>query len=166
MQYARPDQQTLTQADLFHNALMATRMEHNQFARLQQPKPLSSTEEQEYGYSEISLQGAARQCLQWLAPVLRDLSNNAAPLWLTLIDPPASLSNQWLRNADLDPERIMIVRSKPGMDVTKLCCDLLKLGGSHTVVSWLLPDSSTAPRLGRAAQAGHCRSLNIRLQAA
>ena len=58
MQYARPDQQTLTQADLFHNALMATRMEHNQFARLQQPKPLSSTEEQEYGYSEISLQGA------------------------------------------------------------------------------------------------------------
>lgn len=168
MQYARPDQQTLTQADLFHNALMASRMEHSQFSRprtQQQPLP-SSPDEQDYGYSEINLQGAARQCLQWLAPVLRDLSNSAAPRWLTLIDPPSSLSNQWLRNADLDPTRIMVVRSKPGMDATTLCCDLLKLGGSHTVVSWLSPDSSTKPRLERAARAGRCHSLNIRLQSA
>ncbi len=167
MQYARPDQQTLTQADLFHNALMATRLEHIRFSREMSQQPVTApADDQEYGYSEISLQGAARQCLQWLAPVLRDLSNSAAPRWLTLIDPPASLSNHWLRNADLDPSRIMIVRSKPGMDATKLCCDLLKLGCSHTVVSWLSPDSSTAPRLERAAQSGQCRSLNIRLQAA
>ncbi|MEH6566481.1 MAG: SOS-induced cell division inhibitor SulA [Halopseudomonas sp.] len=165
MQYARPDQHTLTQADLFHNALMATRVEHSHFFRPQPQKAPAAPEEQEYGFSEISLQGATRQCLQWLAPVLRDLSNSAAPRWLTLIDPPASLSNQWLRNADLDPSRIMIVRSKPGMDATKLCCDLLKLGGSHTVVSWLAPDASTAPRLERAAQIGRCRSLNVRLQA-
>lgn len=168
MQYARPDQQTLTQADLFHNALMASRMEHSQFLRprAQPQAPACAPDEQEHGYSEISLQGATRQCLQWLAPVLRDLSNSAAPRWLTLVDPPASLSNQWLRNANLDSARIMIVRSKSGMDAATLCCDLLKLGGSHTVVSWLSPDSSTKPRLERAAQAGQCRSLNIRLQAA
>ena len=28
MQYARTEQQTLTQADLFHNALMASRLKH------------------------------------------------------------------------------------------------------------------------------------------
>ncbi|WP_341705975.1 SOS-induced cell division inhibitor SulA [Halopseudomonas sp.] len=161
MQYARTEQQTLTQTDLFHNALMATRLKHHAF---EQPVHASPQEDEPDGsYSEMTLQGSARQCLQWLAPVLRELSQKDCRRWLTLIDPPASVSQQWLRGANLDPQRIMIVRSKAGMDSLKLCCDLLKMGGSHTVVSWLDRDSCVAPRLERAAQVGRCQSLNVHL---
>ncbi|GMQ54674.1 SOS-induced cell division inhibitor SulA [Halopseudomonas aestusnigri] len=161
MQYARTEQQTLTQTDLFHNALMATRLKHRAFAQPAQALP--QDDEQDGSYSEMTLQGSARQCLQWLAPVLRELSQKDSRRWLTLIDPPAALSQQWLRGANLDPQRIMIVRSKAGMDSLKLCCDLLRMGGSHTVVSWLDHDSCIAPRLERAAQAGRCHSLNVHL---
>ncbi|MEL0167893.1 MAG: SOS-induced cell division inhibitor SulA [Pseudomonadaceae bacterium] len=161
MQYARTEQQTLTQTDLFHNALMATRLKHRAFER---PEHISSQDDESDGsYSEMTLQGSARQCLQWLAPVLRELSQKDCRRWLTLIDPPASVSQQWLRGANLDPQRIMIVRSKAGMDSLTLCCDLLKMGGSHTVVSWLDRDSCVAPRLERAAQDGRCQSLNVHL---
>lgn len=161
MQYARTEQQTLTQTDLFHNALMATRLKHRAF---EQPVHASPQDDEPDGsYSEMTLQGSARQCLQWLAPVLRELSQKDCRRWLTLIDPPASVSQQWLRGANLDPQRIMIVRSKAGMDSLKLCCDLLKMGGSHTVVSWLDRDSCVAPRLERAAQTGRCQSLNVHL---
>ena len=88
MQYARTEQQTLTQADLFHNALMASRLKHERLdTTLRQP-----ADDTEGSYSEMSLQGSARQCLQWLAPVLRDLSTRNSRRWLTLIDPPAGIS--------------------------------------------------------------------------
>ena len=161
MQYARTEQQTLTQTDLFHNALMATRLKHRAFAQPAQALP--QDDEQDGSYSEMTLHGSARQCLQWLAPVLRELSQKDSRRWLTLIDPPAALSQQWLRGANLDPQRIMIVRSKAGMDSLKLCCDLLRMGGSHTVVSWLDKDSCSAPRLERAARIGRCHSLNVHL---
>lgn len=165
MQSSRYSRQTgtLVQAELFHNALMAS--------RYTLPTPVKPVQEKtpdapvETGFSEIALNGAPSQCLQWLAPVLRDLSQAQAPGWLTLLDPPAAVSHQWLRKAGLDPERILIVRSKSGMNSLELCCELLRLGCSHTVVSWMADLSQAGMNsnlLTRAAREGHCRSLNIR----
>lgn len=169
--YARPTQQTgaLVQAELFHNALMASRYAlptSTKAANIQAPRPAVKSAAVETGFSEIALNGAPGQCLQWLAPVLRDLSQAQAPGWLTLLDPPVAVSHQWLRSAGLDPERILIVRSKSGMNSLELCCELLRLGCSHTVVSWMSDVSQagiTSNLLTRAARDGQCRSLNIRL---
>tara|TARA_R110000782_G_scaffold23344_9_gene61149 strand:+ start:2423 stop:2944 length:522 start_codon:yes stop_codon:yes gene_type:complete len=168
MMYSRDHQRsigTMNQTELFHNALMASR--HATPAKSTASKRITSLPEVEDGFSEIKLNGAPKQCLQWLAPVLRDLSQAEAPRWLTLLDPPATVSHKWLRSAGLDPERILIVRGKPGMDSLELCCDLLRLGCSHTVVSWLATDGNdgrSSHLLRKAAGEGHCQSLNVYLE--
>lgn len=165
MQYSRHPHHPgpLVQAELFHNALMASR--YAGAAKVVVAKKTAAPAV-ESGFSEIALNGAPNQCLQWLSPVLRDLSQAEAPGWLTLLDPPEAVSHHWLRSAGLNPERILIVRAKSGMDSLELCCELLRLGCSHTVVSWMSDDGQqvvTNNRLGRAARDGQCRSLNIRL---
>ena len=176
MQYSRHPHHPgpLVQAELFHNALMASRYAGpTKVVSTKKPAEAATVESAavesaavETGFSEIALNGAPGQCLQWLAPVLRDLSQAQAPGWLTLLDPPEAVSHHWLRNAGLDPERILIVRAKRGMDSLELCCELLRLGCSHTVVSWMSDEGQqvvTNNRLTRAARDGQCRSLNIRL---
>ena len=127
--------------------------------------PEQAAELTDSGFSEICLNGAPRQCLQWLAPVLRDLSLANAPGWLTLIDPPEHVSHAWLRSAGLDPWRILIVRPNRGMDSLQLCCDILALGYSHTVVSWLPAGPRESSMMASAAKTGSCRSLNVRIEA-
>ena len=156
-----------SQDDLFHQAMMAA---HYVRPAPKALPPVVATPDPDVdsGFSEMCLNGAPRQCLQWLAPVLRELSQSVADSWLTLLDPPHSVSHAWLRSAGLDPQRILIVRSKSGMSPLELCCDLLRLGCSHTVVSWLDTDAGTLKRalLTQAARDGRCRSLNIRLDSA
>lgn len=159
MQYAR-NRGSAAQPDLLHHALMSSHLKAQSLTTVTMP----DSEPDNIGFSEICLNGASRQCLQWLAPVLRDLSQANMPSWLTLIDPPLPVSHKWLRTAGLDPQRILIIRPKHGMDVLDLCCEILQLGYSHTVVSWLPTLSSrTTQRLERAAHAGQCTSLNVRM---
>lgn len=156
----------LEQSDLVRNALLASRYKAP-LGLMKQPSVAELVENNEdTGFSEISLNGAPRQCLQWLAPVLRDLSETRTPRWLTLIDPPQNLSHGWLRAAGLDPSQILIVRPKRGMDCLAFCCEILALGNSHTVVSWLATGPRGASMLERAAYSGNCRSLNVRIEAA
>lgn len=161
MQYAR-NKDSAAQPDLFHRVMMSSRLK----ARSLASAVLPASEPEDTGFSEICLNGAPRQCLQWLAPVLRDLSQASRPGWLTLIDPPLPVSHKWLRTSGLDPQRILIIRPKHGMDTLELCCEILRLGYSHTVVSWLPPRASTHRRLEAAARAGYCASLNVRLGSA
>lgn len=161
MQYARESRPT--QLELVHNQTMVDdRLVVEPTSALQ---PSVELDEPEYGYSEICLNGAPRQCLQWLAPVLRDLSQAEAPGWLTLIDPPEQVSHAWLRSAGLDPWRILIVRPNRGMDRLALCCEVLRMGYSHTVVSWLPTGRREIARLEAAARRGSSRCLNVRLDA-
>ncbi len=158
MRYAR-SKGSMQQADLLHNAMMASQLGMQSLITA----PVSPDEaDDQVGSSEICLNGSPRQCLQLLAPVLRDLSQANSPGWLSLIDPPLPISQKWLRASGLDPQRILIIRSRRGMDTLKLCCEILELGYSHTVVSWL-PTSAHNQMLDRAAQSGHCASLNIRM---
>ncbi|MBD8095532.1 CDP-glycerol--UDP-pyrophosphoryl-N-acetylglucosaminyl-N-acetylmannosamine glycerophosphotransferase [Pseudomonas fluorescens] len=115
-------------------------------------------------FSELSLRGAAGSCLSLLAPILRELSEEQDARWLTLIAPPASLTQAWLRDAGLNRERILLLQPRGAQSAQQLTCEALRLGRSHTVVSWLNPLSATAKQqLISAAHTGDAQSLNIRL---
>jgi cell division inhibitor SulA len=115
-------------------------------------------------FSELSLRGAAGNCLNLLAPILRELSQDQDARWLTLIAPPASLTQAWLRDAGLNRERILLLQPRGTQSAQQLTCEALRLGRSHTVVSWLNPLSTNArQQLISAARTGDAQSLNIRL---
>jgi cell division inhibitor SulA len=115
-------------------------------------------------FSELSLRGAAGNCLNLLAPILRELSQDQDARWLTLIAPPASLTQAWLRDAGLNRERILLLQPRGTQSAQQLTCEALRLGRSHTVVSWLNPlNTSSRQQLISAARTGDAQSLNIRL---
>ncbi|MET1080250.1 MAG: SOS-induced cell division inhibitor SulA [Pseudomonas sp.] len=115
-------------------------------------------------FSELSLRGAAGHCLHLLAPILRELSQAQDARWLTLIAPPNSLTQAWLREAGLNRERILLLQARGEKSAEELACEALRLGRSHTVISWLHPlDAHSRRSLAEAAQAGGAQSLNIRL---
>ncbi|ATH81534.1 CDP-glycerol--UDP-pyrophosphoryl-N-acetylglucosaminyl-N-acetylmannosamine glycerophosphotransferase [Ectopseudomonas mendocina] len=123
-----------------------------------------SRSEDDQAFSELALRGAAGHCLHLLAPILRELSQNQDARWLTLVAPPASLTQAWLRDAGLNRERILLLHPRQGQSALQLAEEALKLGRSHTVISWLHPvERSTRQRLAQAASAGGAQSLNISL---
>lgn len=115
-------------------------------------------------FSELSLRGAAGHCLSLLAPILRELSQDSDARWLTLIAPPSSLTQSWLRDAGLNRERILLLQPRGTQSAFELTREALRLGRSHTVVSWINPISSgLRQQLINAAKLGDAQSLNIRL---
>ena len=115
-------------------------------------------------FSELRLSGSLGNCRHLLGPVLRELSLNQDARWLTLIAPPSSLTQAWLRNSGLNRERIMLLHPRGEQNARDLACSVLRLGRSHTVISWLQPvDASTQQQLANAAQSGGAQSLNISL---
>jgi cell division inhibitor SulA len=115
-------------------------------------------------FSELSLRGAAGNCLSLLAPILRELSEDTGARWLTLIAPPASLTQTWLRDAGLNRERILLLQPRGEQSALELAREALRLGRSHTVVSWINPISANSRQhLISAARIGDAQSLNIRL---
>ncbi|CAM3388442.1 CDP-glycerol--UDP-pyrophosphoryl-N-acetylglucosaminyl-N-acetylmannosamine glycerophosphotransferase [Pseudomonas floridensis] len=115
-------------------------------------------------FSELSLRGAAGNCLNLLAPILRELSQDADARWLTLIAPPSSLTQAWLRDAGLNRERILLLQPRGTQSALELTREALRLGRSHTVVSWINPlGTSARQQLINAAKVGEAQSLNIRL---
>lgn len=115
-------------------------------------------------YSELSLRGATGNCLNLLAPILRELSDDQDARWLTLIAPPASLTQAWLREAGLNRERILLLQPRGTQSAMQLACEALRLGRSHTVVTWMNPlNAASRQQLISAARIGDAQSLNIRL---
>lgn len=122
-------------------------------------KPLPDTDV----FSEISLTGSAQQCLQLIAPILRQLSDDQKDRWLTLISPPQQMTAQWLRSVGLNRERILVLRPRGLQSSQELACEALRLGCSHTVVTWFSPLPNPAhTQLVNAARAGAAHCLNIR----
>ncbi|MBA1242643.1 SOS-induced cell division inhibitor SulA [Pseudomonas japonica] len=115
-------------------------------------------------FSELSLRGATGNCLSLLAPMLRELSEGEHMRWLTLVAPPASLTQNWLRDAGLNRERILLLQPRANQTPLQLACEALRLGKSHTVVSWVNPlNTNGRQQLVTAARQGDAQSLNIRL---
>lgn len=112
--------------------------------------------------SELSVTGRPQQCLQLIAPILRELSQGQNDRWLTLISPPKQMTAQWLRDIGLNRERILVLQSTGMQSSQELACDALSLGCSHTVVSWFNPLSLSAKdKLLTAAHKGATKILNI-----
>lgn len=115
--------------------------------------------------SEVSLSGRAEHCLHLLAPMLRVLSEAQEERWLALVSPPEILTMQWLRDAGLNPKRTLILHPKGLQSSQELACQVLELGCSHTVITWLSPLPEAArQRLSRAAALGNSQSINISQQ--
>ncbi|MCI3909107.1 CDP-glycerol--UDP-pyrophosphoryl-N-acetylglucosaminyl-N-acetylmannosamine glycerophosphotransferase [Pseudomonas viridiflava] len=115
-------------------------------------------------FSELSLRGAAGNCMNLLAPILRELSQDDDARWLTLIAPPSNLTQAWLRYAGLNRERILLLQPRGTQSALELTREALRLGRSHTVVSWINPlSTSSRQQLIGAARIGEAQSLNIRL---
>jgi len=113
--------------------------------------------------SELTLQGRAGHCLSLLAPILRELSEEHGDRWLTLIAPPESLTHSWLRDAGLNRERILLLQPGGTRNALQLACEALRLGHSHTVVSWLELDAGERRQVAHAARMGDAQSLNIHM---
>ncbi|EWC42669.1 cell division protein [Pseudomonas stutzeri] len=127
-------------------------------------KPRARPEQEKEYLSELSLSGSSQHCHLLLAPILRELGDAADSRWLTLIAPPAFLSQGWLRKCGLNRERIILLQPRDSSGALDLACKALASGCSHTVVSWLGQlDEPTRSKLYAASSLGDAQSLNIRL---
>jgi cell division inhibitor SulA len=114
-------------------------------------------------FSELRLSGSLGNCRHLLGPVLRELSLNQDARWLTLIAPPASITNAWLRGVGLNLDRLLVLQPSTGQEALDLAREALRLGRSHTVVSWISLQPGQRASLSSAARLGSAQSLNIRL---
>lgn len=156
MQYPQP--LNLPQLPLFQEALWASGT-----ASLLPDLMEDQLADDETAFSEIALRGLPGQCLTLLAPMLRELSEESDSRWLTLIAPPTSVTPDWLRKAGLNRQGILLLPARDQAAAQALACEALRLGNSHTVVSWLNLSAKARTQLSRAAVAGQAQSLNIRL---
>lgn len=114
--------------------------------------------------SEMTLSGSGDHCRLLLAPILRELSEAADTRWLTLIAPPASLSQSWLRETGFNRDRILLLQARETQGALELACKALMSGCSHTVITWCPRlDKASRLKLRMAAAQGNAQSLNIRL---
>lgn len=114
-------------------------------------------------FSELRLSGSPGNCRHLLGPVLRELSQNQDARWLTLVAPPAAITNAWLRSVGLNLDRLLLLQPRTSQDALELTREALRLGRSHTVVSWLNLQAAQRAHLSSAARIGSAQSLNIRL---
>jgi cell division inhibitor SulA len=153
-----PQSLNRTQLPLFE-AFMAQAMAPIQLEPIEQP-----WSEDSGPFSEMTLSGSLNHCRHLLGPILREMSQNQDARWLTLVAPPASVTTAWLRSLGLNLDRLMLLSPSADKDALELACEALRLGRSHTVISWVMPvDQQVRQRLGNAARQGGAQSLNIRL---
>jgi cell division inhibitor SulA len=157
MQYPYPSGRA--QLPLFHGAIIASSVIPLCEPSTQVPAHCADR------FSELTLSGSVDNCLNLLAPVLRQLSMQQDQRWLSLIGAPPSLTQAWLRKAGLQRERILLLQAESPGAAHKLACQALQLGRSHTVVSWINRlDDGLRNQLAGCALKGHAQSLNIRLE--
>ena len=114
-------------------------------------------------FSELRLSGSANSCRHLLGPVLRELSQHKDARWLTLVAPPLSITNAWLRSVGLNLDRLLVLQPRTGQNALDLTHEALRLGRSHTVISWLNLQGTQRAQLSSAARMGSAQSLNIQL---
>ncbi|MBT8765177.1 SOS-induced cell division inhibitor SulA [Metapseudomonas boanensis] len=147
-----------SQLPLFHDAILA-----NPAAPILTEIESSPPQNEPEAFSELSLRGASGHCRHLLASILRELSEELDARWLTLIDAPPSLTQAWLRESGLNRERILLLQSRGEQSALELACEALRLGRSHTVVSWIRLSAKARQQLAHAARQGSAQSLNILL---
>ena len=114
--------------------------------------------------NEMILSGSPWQAGHFLKPMISELSNEHKARWLTLIvdNREAPATRQWLKSSGINNDRIQVLNAA-NRETTRLTCQALASGTSHTVISWLdRVDTFTLRKLESAAKDGRCQGLAIR----
>lgn len=157
MQYCQPTNRTPPQLALFEGLIAHHLVPFADSAHKRLPAPVDRL-------SEMTLSGSHGHCRLLLAPILRELSEAADTRWLTLIAPPAAISQSWLRKSGFNRDRILLLAADDNRSALNLACKALASGCSHTVITWLPRlDKVSRARLRNAGEQGGAQSLNIRL---
>lgn len=154
-----PQATSRAQLSLFQRAILA-----NPPTPVLLETPAAHWPEPAESFSELVLRGSMDNCLLLLAPILRDLSQTAGERWLTLVDAPSALTQAWLRNNKIGRQQILLLQSRGAQTAIELTSEALRLGRSHTVISWINPlDHQARKTLTESAIEGRSQSLNISL---
>lgn len=114
--------------------------------------------------NELILSGQPWQAEQLLTPMLSQLSSDSER-WLTLIlaDKSDTRTLQWLKNCNLNHDKVQIFSANDDHQTLELTRKALASGTSHTVISWLGHlDKGWLIKLESAARNGQCQGLAIR----
>lgn len=114
--------------------------------------------------NELILSGQPWQSEQLLTPILSQLSTDNER-WLTLIltNKSDTRTLHWLKNCDLNHDKVQIFTSNSVNQTLELTRKALASGTSHTVISWLGHlDKGWLSKLESAARNGQCQGLAIR----
>ena len=97
---------------------------------------------------------------QLLMPLLAQLSRDDR--WFAWIAPPLKLPKEWLLEAGIDINKIMMLQPKGQHDTLALARKALNSGTCHAVISWpgAVSDSELA-ELEQAAQSGSSHAIVI-----
>lgn len=114
--------------------------------------------------SELCLSNSQGHTQLLMSAILRELSQSDDYRWLCLVGAPQQLSQQLLKQADLQKERILLLQPKDDQSALELCCETLRLGRSHTLISWLRLDAHAREQLNHAAHRGDSHCINILLR--
>ena len=114
--------------------------------------------------NEMILAGPPWQAGHFLKPMISELVNEHKARWLTLIvsnkEAPATI--HWLKSSGINNNRVQVLNTAH-RETTRLTCQALASGTSHTVISWLdQMDVFTLRKLESAAKDGSCQGLAIR----
>ncbi|WP_051786468.1 SulA-like leucine-rich domain-containing protein [Endozoicomonas numazuensis] len=124
----------------------------------------ASKEPSKASINELILSGQPWQAEQLLTPMLSQLSSDNER-WLTLIlaDKSDTRTLHWLKNCNLNQDKVQIFSSSDVNQTLELTQKALASGTSHTVVSWLGHlDKGWLSKLENAARNGQCQGLAIR----
>ncbi len=111
--------------------------------------------------TEIIMQDEAEYNFQLLMPLLAQLSKDDR--WFAWIAPPLKLPKDWLREAGIDLNKIMLLQPDQDHSTFELAQRALSTGTCHAVISWPQALSNDQfSMLKTAAEAGRSHAILIR----
>ncbi len=125
------------------------------------PAPQMSTSAMAGKITEIILQDEDEYNFQLLMPLLAQLSKDDR--WFAWIAPPRKMPKDWLIQAGIDINKIMVLQPDPDHNEMDLATRALETGTCHAVISW--PGYLSADdfdQLQMAAIAGQSHAILIR----
>ncbi|WP_211828847.1 SulA-like leucine-rich domain-containing protein [Kistimonas asteriae] len=136
---------------------------------LPQPSGMSQgayQQDRPYGHvNEVIAPAFSSLSICLITPILSQLTRNHDDRWLTLIASSAFTSeiSHWLKNADLNTNKLLLLTADTPEQALNLACRALSSGNSHTVVAWINDLSEQGlEKLERAAILGKSDALAIR----
>lgn len=124
-------------------------------------QPLRASSPMAGKITEIILQDEDEYNLQLLMPLLAQLSKDNR--WFAWIAPPKKMPKQWLIEAGIDINKIMVLKPSQANNALQLAQKALATGTCHAVISW--PDhfdKEDFEQLQAAAKQGDSHAILIR----